>query len=140
MTDAEARLHRAFHWGLLTIADAPATELGDVDPDRAVTWAADHVHVLVRHADDVDPDVLAGLADDDEVPEALVAVTVHRPGTVADDAEHDGVVDVASGRLTVGDADDEHVIALPPGRWRVQVQASPADQPQHVEVWLSPAP
>ena len=140
MTDAgeDLRISRAFGWGLLIIADSTATDLDDVDPDLPVTWARDHAHVGVRHAQDVDVDDLE-LDDDDELPEAEVSVTVRLRAAAEDATAFDGVIEVPSGTITVGDADEEEALVVGAGSWRLQIDLDPPEHPTEVDIWVSPA-
>lgn len=88
---------------------------------------------------DVDDQVLDALDDDEEVPWVEVTVNVHWGSPSAGRTDSDGLIDVPSGVVTIGDANFEDVFALPPGRWRVQLSLEPHHNAEHVDVWLSPA-
>jgi hypothetical protein len=125
---------------VLFIGDS-AAQIVEVDPDRPVTWGseAEAAAVLVRAGLVVDPVVLDALDEDEEVPWIEVTVSV-RWGRAADrvpDAE--GVVAVPSGILTLGDTDHEDVVALTPGRWRLQIGLEPLRDAERIDVWLTPA-
>lgn len=49
-----------------------------------------------------------------------------------------GVIDVPSGVLSVGDAEQEDIVAIGPGRWAVQIECSPRENAEKVCVWLQP--
>lgn len=137
----ERTLHRAFGWGVLFIGDATA-DIVEVDPDTRVTWGngREAVAVLVRHAQDVDDDVLDGLDDDDEVPDAEVTVVVRWGAEAGRETDADGLIAVPTGLLTVGDADAEERFQLAPGTWRLQLVFDRPQDADRVDVWLSPAP
>jgi hypothetical protein len=135
----DVTLQRAFGWGVLFLGDSNAEPI-DVDPDSIVTWGREDqtVAVLVRHAQDVDADVVDALDDDDEVP--LVQVTVNVHWFPADTAGAEGFVAVPSGVLVIGDADLEESLAVTPGRWRVEVSLEPQEHAERVDLWFTPAP
>jgi hypothetical protein len=136
----QVSLRRSFAWGVFFIGDSKA-DVVEVNPDVAVTWGREDeaLAVGVRHAMDVDDQVLDALDDDEEVPWVEVTVNVHWGGPSASRTDGDGLIDVPSGVVTIGDANFEDVFALPPGRWRVQLSLEPHDNAEHVDVWLSPA-
>jgi hypothetical protein len=89
--------------------------------------------VKVLHAQDV------GLSDadaDEIVPPAQVQVVVRVGDRPPADALFRGEIDVPSGVLTVGDAEQEDALAIGPGRWAVQVDCAPRDFADTVQVWL----
>ena len=131
---------RAFGWGVLFIGDATA-DVVVVDPDVPFTWGTvdEAFCVVVRHGQDVDDDVLEGLAPDDEVPWAEVSLEVRLGETAPDDVDGDGVVAVPTGVLTIGDADEEERFDVEPGLWRVQIALSPLQDAETVKIWISRA-
>jgi hypothetical protein len=139
MSADDVTLQRPFGWGVLFLGDSDAEPI-DVDPDTIVTWGREDqtLAVLVRHAQDVDADVLDALDDDDKVP--LVEVTVNVHWTPVGTADAEGIIAIPSGVLVIGDADHEEPFAVTPGRWRVQVSLEPQEHAEHVDLWLTPAP
>lgn len=139
MSADDVTLQRAFGWGVLFLGDSNA-ESTEVDPDAIVTWGREDqtIAVAVRHAQDVDANVLDALDDDDEVPLVEITVNVHWVPAAAADAE--GFIAVPSGVLVIGDADQEEPLAVTPGRWRVQVSLEPQEHAERVDLWLTPAP
>jgi hypothetical protein len=131
-------LQRAFGWGVLFFGDSNAQPAG-MDADAVVTWGSEDeaVAVLVRHAQDIDADVLDALDDDQEAPLVEITVSVHWGAT--DSADADGFIAVPSGVLVIGDADWEEPLAVLPGRWRVQVSLEPEEHAERVDLWLTPA-
>ena len=138
--DGDIVLRRAFGWGVLFIGDAEA-DIVEVEPDSVITWGREDqtVAVLVRHAQDVDDEVLDALHDDDEVPDAEVAVSVHWGPLVDGKPVDEGVIAVHSGRVSVGDADHENSFSVAPGRWHVQIGLEPIQHAERIDVWLSRA-
>jgi hypothetical protein len=136
----EVSLRRSFAWGVFFIGDSRA-DVVEVNPDVVVTWGRqdEALAVLVRHAQDVDDEVLDALDDDEEVPWVEVALNVRWGTRTASGTDGDGFIAVPSGVVTIGDANFEDVFALPPGRWRVQLSLDPHDDAERVDVWLSPA-
>ena len=133
-------LRRSFAWGVFFVGDSKA-DVVEVNPDVVVTWGREDeaLAVLVRHAQDVDDQVLDALEDDEEVPWAEVTLNVHWGSSTAMRTDGDGLIAVPSGVVTVGDANFEDVFALQPGRWRVQLSLEPRDDADNVDLWLSPA-
>jgi hypothetical protein len=68
-------------------------------------------------------------------------VTVEvRLGDLAETAVHfDGVIEVPSGRITVGDADGEESLLVTPGPWRIQLALAPEDLAEQVDIWITNA-
>ena len=125
------RLDWPFGWGLLLIGDGASQELPSIRRGVAVTATGSVIAVGVRHAQDVEP----GSA----IHEFHVSVEV-RVGQPADRSHcFDCLIDVPSGRITLGDADREEEVDVGPGRWRVQVALEPEDLPEHVDVWITKA-
>lgn len=89
--------------------------------------------VKVLHAQDVD---LSGYREDEVIAPAQVEIEV----TVGDGAPESptsgGVIDVRSGVLTVGDAEQEDTVEIGPGRWAVQIECVPRENAEKVRVWL----
>jgi len=133
----EQTVRRPFGWGVLFIGDSEAQPV-EVDPHAAVTWGREDeaVAVLVRHAQDVDAEVLDGLGDEDDVPLVEVTVTIRWTAAPAPDSE--GVLAVPSGLIIIGDAERQDVVAVSPGRWRVQVTLEPSEHAEQVGLWLTP--
>jgi hypothetical protein len=47
-----------------------------------------------------------------------------------------GTIDVPSGVLTVGDAEQEDALEIGPGRWAVQVDCAPRQFAETIRIWL----
>jgi hypothetical protein len=131
MTADQWRRVRPYYWGAIYISDAECDADFDIDFHNGVgpvLSTASHVAVLVVHA---------GTVDEGEADVLLeVLVTSHR----ADGLEHEVVLDVPSGRLNVGDADDSDHVALEPGRWRLQFGVDDPAEAHHVRLVISPLP
>ena len=125
----ELRRVRDYYWGAIYLSDA---EDGDFDPDAisgpGPVWA-DPVHITIAAVNS-----RAVAADDADV-ELLVRV-LDEPLA---EAQHSSVLDVPTGVLTIGDADECDDITLCPGKWRTQINVDRPDDPSKVEVCLSPA-
>ena len=130
------RVDRPFGWGVLLIGDSASPGVPATESGVAVVATRTMVAVGVRHAQDVDFD---SADDGQEVPQFSVPVEV-RLGERAETAVHfDGVIEVPSGRITVGDADSEESLLVTPGPWRIQLALNPEDQAEQVDVWITKA-
>jgi hypothetical protein len=92
---------------------------------RSMASGESSVVVSVRHAQDIEGD-----ADDH------FEVRVRCLRGPADEAElsFDSSISVPSGRLSLGDAEEQAILAVSPGRWRIQVLTIPADHPEQVHM------
>ena len=73
--------------------------------------------------------------DDDDAAVALdIRVTSHR----VDGMPYEAVLEIRSGVLSVGDADEDDDIALDPGRWLLQFDVDDPDEARYVQLVLSP--
>jgi hypothetical protein len=125
---------RPFSWGLVLLLDRDTSEIPQLT-DSVVSQSTGGMAVKVLHAQDVD---LSGLGADDIVPPAEVEVEIHIGADAPGDVPFSGTIDVPSGVLTVGDADQEHALDLGAGRWAVQVDCEPPEHAERVRVWLRP--
>jgi hypothetical protein len=82
--------------------------------------------------------LLVGDGADQEVPPLHPGVLVTASSSSIA-LSFDGVIEVPSGRITLGDADDVEELEVTPGRWRVQVAAEPGDHPEQVDIWITSA-
>ena len=124
------RVQRRFEWGIFFLYDDDAPALADHVAGATVTADSQSVSICVRHAQDVE------IGEDPFV----VTLDVHlraRP-PLPNSAVHEAVIDVTSGVIHIGDADDEYDVRLPPGRWRVRILATPEEHAEHVDIWLEP--
>jgi hypothetical protein len=121
----------------LAICDAShGTDIPDLGPGGRVGISTHALSISVRHAADNDIGVL-----DDEGYGVLATVTVlYSAGPVSGVAlEIDTIIQIPSVRLEVGDADENAVVELSPGSWRLQVALKPPDHAEEVCVWLTGA-
>jgi hypothetical protein len=125
------RLHllRPFNWGLLLISDQSTHDLPHPPPAAPDIASATRsaVTIGVRHAQDSD------LADE----QATVSINVFigvEPDTAVDFTTD---LDIASGVLDIGDAEQSERLELGTGRWRLALLARPADHPDDITVWLN---
>lgn len=128
--EIDRALHRirGYYWGCVYVNDE---EEGDFDPDSMVgpgpVWPSHcWVSIQVRHARLV--------AEED----ADVELVVNVRGEAADNSGYETVVDVPSGVLSIGDADDHDILRLAPGRWLLQVDLDSPDDAVLVRITLSP--
>ncbi len=128
------RTMRPFSWGLVLLLDRDATEIPQLT-DSVVSHSTKGMAVKVLHAKDVD---LSGLGADDVVPPAEVEVEIHIGTDAPDDVPFSGTIDVPSGVLTVGDAEQENALEIGAGRWAVRVDCEPREHAERVRVWLRP--
>ena len=124
-------IQRRFGWGILLIGDAESSDI-PLGPGRGVAIStATNICVRVRHAQDVESPSDGNL----EVPPFEVSVRCVSGVSHALALCFDGTIDLPSGRLSIGDADDEKILALRPGRWRFQIEVDTRDHPERVYVW-----
>ncbi|HVK30221.1 MAG TPA: hypothetical protein VM575_17920 [Nocardioides sp.] len=131
---------RPWHWGIAILSDPSlGGEIPEVDPKARVSANANGVVVLVRHAQDVE-----SLEGDFDWAEATVTI---RHWSAAPEIEADrtvvfeGVLATPTGRLWLGDADEEVVMTGLSTETALRV-LSPSDDlasPDHVwvDVWES---
>lgn len=128
-------LHRPFHWGVLLIGDPETADIPNRGPEGAIVSNGALVVVPVRHAQDVE---FSGRGDE-EIPPFVVSVRCSPGVSQSQEMGFDGVIDLPSGLMSIGDADTEEVLTLTPGRYRLQIEVHPNDHPERVHVWYSPA-
>jgi len=123
---------RPFWWGLLLLLDRDTSEVPELT-EHVVSHSKEGLAVKVLHAQDVD---LSGYEAYDVVPPAEVQVEIYIGDVPSGDVSFSGAIDVPSGVLTVGDADQEDSVHVGPGRWVVQVACEPPEHAELVRVWL----
>jgi len=128
----ELTLVRPWHWGIAIVGD-PTALVPDIEPGKPVTVGGDTLVLLVRHAQDVDVEVLSDETD-------WSTVTIHLRSLVAPDPTDrvivgEMVIDKANERISVGDADGEIAVPTPAPRTQVVVSAATAAAPMD-EVWI----
>jgi len=128
------QVRRPFGWGLVLLLDRDTSEVPSLT-GSAVSQSAEGLAVKVLHAQDVD---LAGAGPDDVIPPPQVLIRVRIGERPHGEVLFSGVIDVPSGVLTVGDAEQEDALEIGPGRWAVQVDCAPTEFAETVRVWLQP--
>jgi hypothetical protein len=124
---------RPFWWGLLLVMDRDASKVPSLT-DSVVSASPFGLAVKVLHSQDVD---LSGA--DGIIPPAQVRVEVRVGDGPPADALFSGEIDIPSGALTVGDAEQEDTVEIGPGRWAVQVDCAPREFAETVRIWLQAA-
>ncbi|MGB0190910.1 MAG: hypothetical protein ACPF9W_08080 [Nocardioides sp.] len=131
-TRTEEAWTQPFGWGLLMAFDAEAEwELPEGVGTEGVAASASCLAVPVHHTSDVDfPE---GWPDDLPMPGAqvnvVVAFTESPPGSPV---HFDGNLSCPTGRLSVGDAENDRVLDVPAGTVRVQVSLFPFEDADSV--------
>lgn len=129
-------IERPFNWGIVVLSDAESTEpLPELAVGRPFAASSRALVIAVRHAQDVDFEAME-LGPDDVVPLAMVSVQVG-PGD-RKTADFSCVLDLPSGKLKVGDAEHEDVVALPPGEYTLTVALDDIDHAEAVNVRWTP--
>lgn len=133
------RLHsaivtRPWHWGIAIVSDASlGGEIPEVDPARGVTGNHNGLIILVRHAQDI-----PSFDGEFDWAEATVTVTLWEddPASPERPVIYDDSLDTPSGRLSIGDADDDLVVAAHHGRTRVVVSVTDPSDKAPDSVWV----
>jgi hypothetical protein len=128
------QVKRPLWWGLLLLLDRDTSEVPE-STDAVVSTGTEGLAVKVLHAQDVD---LSGFDDHEVVPLALVQIEINVGAAPPGDVAFSGEIDVPSGVLSVGDAEQEDALQIGPGRWAVQVDYAPPEHAERVRVWLQP--
>jgi hypothetical protein len=143
-------IKRPFHWGIVIVVGddwGGESEVPAFDPDRMVAANDFAATIAVRHAQDTDE---VETADDGveyvKFAEASVVVRL-LDSTPSDEGRREvfsGVISVPSGRLSIGDADEETIVTAHRGDNRVIVSVddeAPSDDlsPDLVYVDILPA-
>ncbi len=134
--EPDLAVRRPFQWGILILADPTASGVRWPELVRGAAFAATPscVVTVVRHAQDTDSDPT--LAPDDVVPpfEVSVRCWVNRQQTT--ETSFDGLLELPSGSLQLGDADRWDKITMPSDVWPIQIATFPPDHPEQVDIWL----
>ena len=126
MASDSTTIRRPFHWGIVVVADAEGSQpYPEVEPTQPVTADQNAVIVTVRHAQDVE---LA--SGDQKIPlaEVEVQVLLHTEEVPAQDDRRElyrGTLELPSGRVYVGDADEQVEFTAPDGRAEIVVTVGP---------------
>lgn len=120
-------IRRPFHWGIVVIADAQSgSQIPDVDPEKAVSSNEHGIVALIRHAQDVDS--FEGEFDWAEAQVLIRLLTQPEPHSTDRREVFRGRLMIASGRISVGDADGEVVHPAHKG-WNELIVTVPSDGP-----------
>ena len=124
---SETVIKRLFHWGIVIIVGDDwdgESEVPVFDPDRMVAANDFAVTIAVRHAQDTD-EVETGDDGVEYVKFAEASVVARLlDSSPTDEGRREvfsGVIDVPSGRLSIGDADEETIVTAHQGTNRVIV-------------------
>ncbi|HCT75307.1 MAG TPA: hypothetical protein DGT23_01670 [Micromonosporaceae bacterium] len=127
--DQHLRRKRPYYWGAIYISDADCQEDFDIDfhgGEGPVLSSASHVAVVVTHA---------GTAAEGE---ADVTLDLWVKTQRSEGLPYEVALELPSGRLNVGDADDDDELALWPGLWLLQFAVDDPEEAHHVEIVASP--
>lgn len=130
VTSPGFQLRRPFNWGLLLLADQASTELPEGPRSRPpyVTATQSAAAIAVRHAQDVD-DLHAGPAE--------VTVNLYVDTAPERDPAYLGSIDIPSGVIEVGDAEETEALEIGAGHWTLQISAEPTEHPEKISIWLN---
>jgi hypothetical protein len=120
---------RPFQWGGLFLFDSDADDFPGLEPGSSISASGNAISLLVRHAQDFD-------FTNEELDGAVVHVDLFF-GIANMPCDFDDFIELPSGRLTVGDADDEEVVDLPADVYRVQISLDQPNHAEYVRIWLS---
>ncbi|HEY3562411.1 MAG TPA: hypothetical protein VGL05_33325 [Kribbella sp.] len=126
------QVRRPFWWGLVLLMDRDTPDVPSLT-DSVISQSAEGLAVQVLHAQDVE---LSGAEAGDVIPPAQVQIEVRIGEPPPAEVLFSGAIDVPSGILTVGDAEQEDALEISPGRWAVQVDCAPPEFAETVRVWL----
>lgn len=112
-----------FHWGVCIVSDSAMQDVPTLSGDAGRTSTA----IIFPVHDPTLPDI---------APVTVRCYEEAAPGKV----RVEGVIEVPSKRLVVGDANGERSFDIPTGRCRVQVSAIPWGAATTVDIWLVPQP
>jgi len=133
--EPECRLefHRPFHWGVLFIGDPETVDIPEMRLDGAISSSAALVAVPVRHAQDIE------YSGREKIHPFAVSVSCSPGVDQGQELSFDGVINLPSGLMSVGDADSASILTLAPGTYRIQIAVHPYEHPERVRFWYSPA-
>ena len=119
-----------FQWGVLTAGEAGLAWDVPESSGNSITASSTCLVVPVLHAQDIElpQSALAG----EQLPQALVEVVVNVGGPPLSHVEFTARLRCESGRLAVGDAEDERTVDVPTGVLRIDVAREPAEFAERV--------
>jgi hypothetical protein len=128
---------RPYRWGAIYAFDHDAEDFPEdsIDSEGAV-WATPRwITIGVRHA--FSGPVPDGHPADMAVPLVRVELLVRVQAEPVAEARYDEVIEVPSGILNIGDANENDDVELQPGRWRMQINLDPPAEATKVDIVLS---
>ncbi len=132
-------LLRPFEWGIIIAVDSESDDdLPALERGRPFVAGDSSLVVLVRHAQDTAAD-LATFGPQDQVPPFLVAVRCWVDASPPHSPTFQVLLNLPSGRVTIGDAEQWDTLELPPGAWSVSARTSPSHCPEQVDLWFQSA-
>jgi hypothetical protein len=129
----EVTLTRPWHWGIAVVS-SPKAVLPDVVGDSPVVVGTKALVIKVRHAQDVEVEVFEGDYDWATATIHVRSLTELQPTNRV--IVHEGTLNLPDGRLAVGDADGEIVVADLSPQTRVRVEADEVTTFGLPEVWI----
>lgn len=132
-------IRRPFHWGVVFVmAEESKGDIPEPVPEQVVTANDAGIAILVRPAQDTDE------VEGDRIKFAEVEIGIRlRDATAESDAHRRevfrGSINLPSGRLNVGDADDETTVMAHRGRNTIVVSVNKDSPPEDVSpdvVWV----
>ncbi|MEM9894705.1 MAG: hypothetical protein AAF962_27980 [Actinomycetota bacterium] len=121
---------RPFHWGVLIVGDRYDAALPDLGPGPTIGVGRCSITIPVRHAQDTDSTDCGPFA----VNVTCTLIDGEYPAGAAE-----AVVNLPSGVLAIGDADEAEYLDVQPGLWRIVVDLHPTDHPEEVKLSVSKA-
>lgn len=126
---------RPWHWGIAIISDPSlGGEIPEVRPDARVSANRSGVVILVRHAQDIE-----SFEGDFEWAEARVSVRYWASAPEISDGTtvvFEGTLATPTGRLWIGDADDEVVISGLTTSSKIRIASPSKDLDSPDQVWV----
>lgn len=137
---ATVTVTRPWHWGIVIVSDPDlGGQIPEVNPDLRVTANENGLVILVRHAQDIP-------SFEGDFDWAESAVSVCHSSAAPGDREgktkiFEGTLATPSGRLWVGDADDDVVMTglTSASSLRVLAQSDDLDSPRQIWIDIWPA-
>lgn len=131
--DTRCSVKRPFNWGVVLLCDRATSAIPESLNADGVGRTPTCLALSVRHAQDVEG---PSTGPDAELPpfDVLIEVGLGEPDERY--AIEHGIT-VASGALTVGDADAHEEFPLRPGRYRLYVAREPDKNAERLRVWIA---
>jgi hypothetical protein len=126
---AKYSAHRPFRWGVLVVRDPRSADFDTSTDISAITSTTNSILIPVRHAQDIE--IPSG--DSGKSP-LNVSVSCEPIEDEISTPAFDGMIDLPSGQLSIGDAYSEQLLALGRGRWRIVISLEPFQHAQVVDI------